>query len=159
MLASQRFKASLSNGSFPSSTEKKKKKKNRTYDVQRSSIRKHCSAVQKLPFCELSLSEYKKDHISAVVRTIDSKFATKVHRTMHIKRNTVLTLRTTYPGPSQKKGEGLVSDSALGKINTFPSAESDTRPSPFFWEGPGYVVRTLPVRTLPVPTAGPDYGA
>ena len=69
---------------------------NSTYDVQRSSIRKRCSAVQKLPFYECVEPGYKKGHISVVARAIDSKCATKVHRTMH-KRNTVLTRKFFCP--------------------------------------------------------------
>ena len=53
---------------------------------------KNCRFVN----CRCVEPGYKKGHISAVVRAIDSKFASKVHRTMH-KRNTVLTRKKFLP--------------------------------------------------------------
>ena len=73
----------------------------------RTSIRTTCNGVVygniappykncRFANCRCVEPGHKKGHISAVVQAIDSKFATKVHRTMH-KRNTVLTLKKCLP--------------------------------------------------------------
>ena len=67
-----------------------------TYKTTKYSIPLFFVCVKTNANCHCVEPGYKKGHISAVVRAIDSKFATKVHRTMH-KRNTVITWKKNLP--------------------------------------------------------------